>query len=104
MCEGQRSQPRTNSTGLAQPPRRRRGIERTAGGRADGVNADGMAGSDTGITREACFGGEQSPTGVASPEKGEGQRVGTGVGAADSSVDLWDTTTDNPRGAKRQCF
>jgi len=68
-----------------------------AGATSDGVNADGMAGSDTGISRETCFGGEQSPAGVASPEKGEDQRAGTGVGAADGSVDLWDMTTHGER-------
>ena len=76
--EGQRSQPRSNSP---------------ADATSDGVLAGCMAGNDTKISREICPGGAQAPTGVPSLATDKSARVVAEVGAAGSSVDLWDTTT-----------
>ena len=88
------AEPLTDERTPAKPVRKQ---QPGTGATPDGVYADGMAGSDTGITQEICSGGEQSSTEVTSPAKGEDPRAGTGVGAADSSVDLWDMTTHGER-------
>jgi RNA-directed DNA polymerase len=64
-----------------------------AGADSDGVDVDGMAGSDVEITWETCPGGPQGPTAAASPATDESRTPEAGVGAADSSVDLWESIT-----------
>ena len=80
--EGQRSQPKSNSP---------------ADATSDGVFVDGMAGNDTEISREICFGGAKAPTAASSLSAGKSGRAGAEVGAAGSSVDLWDTITHGER-------
>jgi len=89
-----RAEPLTDERTPAKPVRKQ---QPGTGATPDGVYADGMAESDAEITQETCPGGEQSSTDVTSPAKGEDPRAGTGVGAADSSVDLWDMTTHGER-------
>jgi len=76
--EGQRSQPSSNSP---------------ADATSDGVVADGMIGNGTQITREICRGEAQASTGATSPATDKGVWATAEVGAAGSSVDLWDTIT-----------
>jgi hypothetical protein len=80
--EGQRSQPKSNSP---------------ADATSDGVFVDGMVGNDTGIIREICSGGASAPTAASSLSAGKSERAGAEVGAAGSSVDLWDTITHEER-------
>jgi hypothetical protein len=80
--KGQRSQPKSNSP---------------ADATSDGVFVDGMAGNDTEISREICSGGAKASTTASSLSAGKSGRAGAEVGAAGSSVDLWDTTTHGER-------
>src|SRR5579862_2988524 len=63
-----------------------------AGADSDGVYVDGMAGNGAGRTRETCPDEARASTRAASPATDKGAAVGTGVGAVDSSVDLWGMT------------
>ncbi len=80
--KGQRSQPKSDSP---------------ADATSDGVFVDGMAGNDTEISREICSGGAKASTTASSLSAGKSGRAGAEVGAAGSSVDLWDTTTHGER-------
>src|SRR4051794_17722300 len=57
---------------------------------SDGVFVDGMAGSDTEITRGIWHGEAGASTDVTSLAIDEDARAVSEVGAAGSSVDLWD--------------
>jgi len=80
--ERQRSQPKSNSP---------------ADATSDGVFVDGMVGNDTEINREICSGGAKASTAASSLYAGKSERAGAEVGAAGSSVDLWDITTHEER-------
>ena len=62
-----------------------------AGATSDGVVVGGMVGNDIEISREICGGEAGASTGATSLATDKGAGTVAEVGAADSSVDLWDT-------------
>ena len=68
-----------------------------AGATSDGVVVGGMVGNDIEISREICGGEAGASTGATSLATDKGAGTVAEVGAADSSVDLWDTITHEER-------
>ena len=64
-----------------------------------GVSGDGMPGKATGITRETCKCGEQSPTGGTTPATGKADPAHAGVGVLRSSEETPENGVERRRGS-----